>query len=119
MVKMNKLSLMLFLIIFCSNSLADSSDWMSHIDASCQKTIKGLVAGIFSKDGFWKDTHVSMQTWADDMRLVDPRTVCRNDYVGDKDNKGYTNCTEFFKKNWDWYYKCLPIVGHMLKNERK
>lgn len=116
---MKKISLILFLIITPVYALG-YNDWMSNIDSSCSATIKGKITGSFSKYGFWFDTAVSMDMWADNMRSEKPEEYCYIDY-GQSSSKPnqvkLLQCVAYIKNNWDWFRRCKPVVNMLSQQE--
>ena len=92
-------------------------DWQSNINNSCQATISGRAKGMFSKYGFWFDTGVSMDMWADTMRNDPPEVDCKINYESNRDKASYMHCIAFIQDKWDWYKRCRPIVNQLSREE--
>ena len=109
----------LFLLIFstASSHAIGYFDWQSSIDRSCNGTISGKAKGIFSKYGFWFDTAVSMDMWAQFTRDDPPQVHCQINYSVDKDPIRYGRCMAYIQDKWDWYNRCRPIVNMLSKQE--
>lgn len=97
----------------------DYFDWQSSINNSCQSTISGRALGLFSKYGFWFDTAVSMDMWADLMRTDPPQVVCKIDYESNRDQTRYMQCMAYIQDKWDWFKRCRPIVDQLSREESK
>ncbi len=107
----------IFLLLTSNFALADSFAWQKNIDRSCSATISGRAGGVFSKYGFWFDTAVSMDTWAQDMAADPPQEECRVRYLEHKDQARYMRCIAHIQDKWDWYRRCRPIVNMLSQQE--
>lgn len=84
---------------------------MSNIDSSCEATVTGRLSSVFSKYGFWFDTLVSMDMWADNTRIEKPDQNCFIEYGQSTANKfELMQCLAYTKNQWDWYKRCHAIV---------
>ena len=96
---------------------AGEMDWMNNSETSCKATIKGKLSGTFSKHGFWFDTAVSMDTWAQNTLADRPEDTCYIRHQGNQNQGKLLHCLAYIKNNWDWYNRCKPIVDFMSKKE--
>lgn len=97
----------------------DYFDWQSNINNSCQATITGRAKGVFSKYGFWFDTGVSMEMWAELMRSDPPQVDCQISYQSHQNKTRYMQCIAYIQDKWDWYRRCLPIVNQLSREESR
>lgn len=100
-----------FLFLSLDSNSTGYNDWQSNIDESCNAKAYGRLSTMFSKSGFWFETAVSMDMWADDMRIEKPEDYCKIDYYEHKNQVKYLQCIAYIRKQWDWYERCIPIVN--------
>ena len=97
----------------------DYFDWQSNITNSCQATISGRAKGAFSRYGFWFDTAVSMDMWAEFSRNDPPQEYCKINYASHRDKVKYMQCIAYIQGQWDWYNRCKPIVDQLSREESR
>ena len=112
------LFLILALLLNMSPAFAiDASDWQSNISSTCKATMSGRAKGVFSKYGFWFDTGVSMELWANEVRVEEPHSHCATDFARHKDKNVYMQCMAYYREKWDWFNRCKPIVDQLSREE--
>lgn len=117
---MKKLVFFFWFLISPSIFAVGYNDWMTNIDSSCTATIRGKLGSSFSKYGFWFDTAVSMDMWAENMQSERPEEYCHIEYglSSSKPNQAkLMQCVAYIKNNWDWYRRCKPVVNLLSRQE--
>lgn len=111
---------MLVLLSFVKTTGAtDAFEWQRSIDSSCGATILGKSKGVFREGGFWFSTLVSMDMWADSMRIDPPQSTCQSHFAIDKDVVRYGRCMAYIQDKLDWYKRCRPLVDYIVRQESK
>ena len=102
----------LFLLVV--NSYAHASinddDWKNYITSSCKPTITGSIKRALGETGFWAHVNVSMDSWAEGMRIDKPEDYCYIDYQRADQREKLMQCLAYQQEKWQWYTRCKPIV---------
>lgn len=65
---------------------------------------------MFGERSFWVHVNVSMESWAQSMRLDRPEEYCYIDYREPSQRIKLMQCLAGYKEWWDWYTRCKPVV---------
>ena len=101
-----------------SNSFAsiDEEDWKNYLNKSCSPTLTGKAKKILGERGYWVHVNISMESWADSMRIEKPQDYCYIRYQNTSEKTKLMQCLAYIKEQWDWYARCKPIVISACRN---
>jgi hypothetical protein len=105
-------SLLILFSLLSINAFAsvEEGDWQNYLTKSCNTTITGSVKKALNERGFWAHVNVSMDAWAQGMRLDKPEEYCYIRYQAPSERTRLMQCLAYTKEKWDWYQRCKPIV---------
>jgi hypothetical protein len=116
---MKKLTISFVLFfMYSNNSFAgiENEVWEKYLNKSCETTISGkLQRSLKGERSFWVEVHVSMDQWAQNMRLDKPEEYCAAGYTAPDQLEKRVKCYTGVKEYWDWYARCRPLVVHLCK----
>ena len=100
------------ILFFCTPTYADidDDDWQNYLSNSCQVTIRGQTKKLLGELRFWSHVTVSMDSWANNMRVYKPEEDCQIQYTTTKNIIRYQQCMAFYQEKWQWFSRCRPIA---------
>jgi hypothetical protein len=103
---------LLILLVRCnlkSPENLERTDWMTYMNESCGTTLTGNIKSIFYGDlDLWSDVEVTMDLWAEDMKLYQPEDNC--EFISSRE-KWQQECRSKYQARWDWYHRCIGIAN--------
>jgi len=110
--KMKKIYLLIGFLFLSGNINAaiEDDDWQNYLTKTCNTTISGSAKKLLGERSFWAHVNVSMDSWAESMRIERPEDYCRIDYQHKKDQTKLLKCLAYQREKWDWYRRCKPVV---------
>ncbi len=88
---------------------------MTYMNESCGTTLTGNIKSILYSDlDLWTDVEVTMDLWAEDMKLYQPEDQC--EFLSTE--KRQQECRAKYQAKWDWYHRCIGIANTNFQNAK-
>ena len=104
------LACFVFLTLTNAHAAVENQDWQNYLTKACSPSLSGGTKKFLGERNFWAHTNVSMDSWAQSMRLDKPEDYCFIDYRDPSKRTQLMQCLAGYKELWDWYARCKPVV---------
>jgi uncharacterized protein YfaQ (DUF2300 family) len=99
-----------FIFSIPSYAAIEDQDWQRYLSKSCSPTITGGAKKLMGERSFWAHVDVSMDSWAQSMKIEKPQDDCYIHYRDSSQSTKLLQCIAGYRELWDWYARCKPIV---------